>query len=79
MTPLILASQPASQRFETANERPTGSEFFHDANEFDIRFDVPQIQRLRFTDDVFQDDFAVLAALIEHLTKLISIAAATCS
>lgn len=65
MTPLTLDPKPASLRFEAANERPTKSEFFRDSNEFDIQFDVPQIQRLRFTDDVFHDDFGVLAALIE--------------
>lgn len=33
---------------------------------YDIRFDVPQIQRLRFTKDVFGADIGVLTALIER-------------
>lgn len=33
---------------------------------FDVAFKVPQIQRLRFTQDVFGDDFDVLSALIER-------------
>ena len=33
---------------------------------YDIRFDVPQIQRLRFTKDVFGTDIGVLTALIER-------------
>ena len=33
---------------------------------YDIRFDVPQIQRLRFTKDVFGTDIRVLTALIER-------------
>ncbi len=33
---------------------------------YDIRFDVPQVQRLRFTKDVFSADIEVLTALIER-------------
>ena len=33
---------------------------------YDIRFDVPQVQRLRFTKDVFGTDIEVLTALIER-------------
>jgi 3-dehydroquinate synthase len=65
MTPLTLDSKPAPVKLEKASDLPTASEFFREGNEFDIRFEVPQIQRLRFTDDVFQGDFGVLATLIE--------------
>lgn len=65
MIPLTLGSAPASQYFENTSAQPFGSEFFRNENEYDIRFEVPQIQRLRFTEDVFCDDFEVLSALIE--------------
>ena len=65
MTPLTLGPAPASQIFENSPAQPFGSEFFRNENEYDIRFEVPQIQRLRFTENVFCDDFEVLSALIE--------------
>ena len=42
-----------------------GSEFSKSDHAYDIRFDVPQIQRLRFTNDVLGADFKVLSTLIE--------------
>jgi len=50
---------------EKATEPQPDSELSRSASAFDIRFDVPQIQRLRFTNDLFGEDFEVLAALIE--------------
>ena len=44
----------------------TNLEFSKLDSSYDIRFDVPQIQRLRFTKDVLRADFCVLAALIER-------------
>ena len=41
------------------------SEFSKPDHAYDIRFDVPQIQRLRFTNDVLATDFNVLSTLIE--------------
>lgn len=41
------------------------SEFDRDSNRFDIAFDIPQIQRLRFTENVFEADLSTLAELIE--------------
>ena len=43
----------------------TELEFSKVKSSYDIRFDVPQIQRLRFTKDVMGEDFCVLSALIE--------------
>ena len=65
MTPQLLDPTPIVQRLETVAGQSLSSEFFRDASEFDIRFNVPQIQRLRFTNDVFAEDFDVLTALIE--------------
>lgn len=65
MIPLTLELTPIAKRSGTVANKPLNSEFFCDAEQFDIRFDVPQIQRLRFTGDVLSKDFAVLAALIE--------------
>lgn len=63
---------PHSPENRAATHSPQGNsdpsldvEFFRDDNVFDIRFDVPQIQRLRFTRDLIDEDFAVLSALIE--------------
>lgn len=36
------------------------------SNAYDVGFNVPQLQRLRFTQDVFGSDFGVLSALIER-------------
>lgn len=41
-------------------------EFSKPDHAYDIRFDVPQIQRLRFTNDVLGTDFNVLSTLIER-------------
>ena len=41
------------------------SEFSKPDHAYDIRFDVPQIQRLRFTNDVLGTDFGILSTLIE--------------
>jgi 3-dehydroquinate synthase len=41
------------------------SEFNRDDLSFDIQFDVPQTQRLRFTQNVFENDAPVLSDLIE--------------
>lgn len=42
------------------------SEFSKVDSSYDVRFDVPQIQRLRFTKDVLGADFDMLTALIER-------------
>lgn len=47
------------------NTTKAQSEFSKVDSSYDIRFNVPQIQRLRFTKDVLGADFSVLAALIE--------------
>ena len=47
------------------NTSKAQSEFSKVDSSYDIRFNVPQIQRLRFTKDVLGADFNVLAALIE--------------
>lgn len=65
MTSLTLRSIPTSQLAEQAPSRPLDPEFFCDDTEFDIHFDVPQIQRLRFTKDIMDGDFNTLADLIE--------------
>ena len=41
------------------------SEFNRENLSFDIAFEVPQIQRLRFTKNIFEKDAAILSALIE--------------
>ena len=41
------------------------SEFDRNSDYFDIAFDIPQTQRLRFTDNVFKEDASTLADLIE--------------
>lgn len=64
MTNTDLVS-PQPQDLQKATEPHPDSELSRSASAFDVRFDVPQIQRLRFTNDVFGDDFGVLSALIE--------------
>lgn len=41
------------------------SEFDRKSDRFDIAFDIPQTQRLRFTENIFDRDLATLAELIE--------------
>ena len=65
MTPLTVDYQPVTPRQEAKPQRPFGSEFARNEKHFDVLFEVPQIQRLRFTQDVFNEDFEVLTALIE--------------
>lgn len=65
ITPQTLDNYPISRSPKSLPDQSLNSEFLRDGNEFDIRFDVPQIQRLRFTDNFIDDDFAVLSALIE--------------
>lgn len=65
MTPSTLRSAPSSQSAEQAPNRPLDPEFFCNDNELNIHFDVPQIQRLRFTKNIMDDDFNTLADLIE--------------
>lgn len=56
---------PQPQDLQKATEPHPDTELSRSASAFDVRFDVPQVQRLRFTNDVFGDDFRVLSALIE--------------
>lgn len=48
-----------------AASREAAREFISESNEFDIQFNVPQVQRLRFTENIFAQDFAVLSTLIQ--------------
>lgn len=66
---MITSRSPNNTPFtllpRASDELQPTSEFFQDKTEFDIHFDVPQIQRLRFTANLVDENFAVLAALIE--------------
>ena len=63
--PEALDNRPMTHSPGIFSDQSLDPEFFRDDSSFDIRFDVPQIQRLRFTDNLIDDDFAVLSALIE--------------
>lgn len=65
MSSLLLDPTPLAAMTQTASGQGVNPDFSRDADKFDIRFNVPQIQRLRFTKDVCGEDFAVLTALIE--------------
>lgn len=53
-----------SKEIQTARSQIKSA--FSDTNSYDINFSVPQVQRLRFTNDVLNADFKVLSALIER-------------
>lgn len=61
MTPLALSPQSLGQ----TQERQFAIESSGSADKYDIQFDVPQIQRLRFTKNIMDGDFNTLADLIE--------------
>lgn len=60
-----LEEKSALPYFTASSDPSLGAEFSLTNDELDIPFDVPQIQRLRFTEDLMENDFAVLAALLE--------------
>lgn len=65
MNPDVLPPKTESHALNSNVRQNDQLEFSREATSFDIRFDVPQIQRLRFTTDVFKGDFQTLADLIE--------------
>lgn len=50
---------------EVERKHKIGPEFDRNCDHFDIAFEVPQVQRLRFTNNVFEEDISILTDLIE--------------
>lgn len=61
---------PTSSLVDTSQiifkQKDTFSAILDRDNAYDVLFNVPQVQRLRFTQDVFGSDFQVLSSLIEQ-------------
>lgn len=65
MNQTITSREEPKQHFIEAPDCPVRPEFLFDSNKYDVSFQVPQVQRLRFTNDLFVKDLDVLTALIE--------------